>query len=80
MAEMTSSSAADSGVVDVDARGLKCPWPALHLARIMRQETRAVIVADDPIAPSEIATLAGERGWAVEEIQTQLGVGWRITR
>lgn len=77
---MTNSNAADWVVADIDARGLKCPWPALRLASAMRQATHAVIVADDPIAPSEIAALAAEHGWAVEELETQLGMGWRISR
>ncbi len=50
----------------VDARGLRCPWPALRLARAMREQGgtgRARIVADDPAAPREIAALAAERGW-----------------
>ena len=50
----------------VDARGLRCPWPALRLARAMRERGgvgRVRIVADDPAAPREIAALAAERGW-----------------
>lgn len=77
---MTSSDAADRPAVDIDARGLRCPWPALRLARSMRQSARTVIIADDPIAPAEIASLATEQGWIVEEIHTQLGLGWRISR
>jgi tRNA 2-thiouridine synthesizing protein A len=55
----------------VDARGLRCPWPALRLARAMREGgegTRVRIVADDPAAPREIAALAAERGWQVTEV------------
>ncbi len=50
----------------VDARGLRCPWPALRLARAMRDRGgvgQVRIVADDPAAPREIAALAAERGW-----------------
>lgn len=50
----------------VDARGLLCPWPAVRLARAARlaQERGTVrILADDPIAPREIAALCAERGW-----------------
>jgi hypothetical protein len=47
---------------------------------MMRQEVSTVIVADDPIAPAEISALAGEHGWAVEELRTQLGLGWRVSR
>lgn len=77
---MTNSNAAGGAIVDIDARGLKCPWPALRLARMMRAEKCVVIVADDPIAPTEISSLAGEKGWTVEEIRTPLGAGWRIFR
>lgn len=52
----------------VDARGLRCPWPALRLARAMREagtDARVRILADDPAAPREIAALAAERGWQV---------------
>lgn len=66
--------------VDIDARGLKCPWPALRLARAMRMMKAVVIVADDPIAPAEIAALAEERGWAVADLDTEIGLGWRISR
>ncbi|MBC2776935.1 sulfurtransferase TusA family protein [Parasphingopyxis marina] len=66
--------------VDIDARGLKCPWPALRLARTMRTAESAVIVADDPLAPREIAALAAERGWTVGPCATAIGPGWRVFR
>jgi len=49
----------------VDARGLRCPWPVLRLARAMRGANRVTILADDPQAPGEIAALATEQGWIV---------------
>lgn len=52
-----------SEAFQVDARGLKCPWPALRLARAMRDHHRVDILVDDPLAESEIASLSGERGW-----------------
>jgi len=52
--------------VEVDARGLRCHWPALRLARAFREGARRVrLRADDPVAPAEIAALAAERGWAL---------------
>jgi tRNA 2-thiouridine synthesizing protein A len=51
--------------VTVDARGLRCPWPVLRLARAMRSADRATIIADDPAAAGEIAALAAVQGWAV---------------
>jgi tRNA 2-thiouridine synthesizing protein A len=54
--------------VEVDARGLRCPWPALRLARAFRQGARKVrLHADDPAAPREIAALAAERGWRIQQ-------------
>lgn len=50
----------------LDARGLRCPWPALRLARAMREHGGPVrLVADDPAAPREIAALAAEHGWRI---------------
>jgi len=54
----------------VDARGLRCPWPVLRLAKAMRERpgsARVRILADDPAAPDEIAALAAERGWRIEQ-------------
>ncbi len=54
--------------VVVDARGMRCPWPALRLARAMRGlpagET-ARLLSDDPAAAGEVAALAAEHGWTV---------------
>ncbi len=55
----------------VDGRGLRCPWPALRLARAMREggvHATVRIVADDPAAPREIAALAAERGWEIAAV------------
>jgi tRNA 2-thiouridine synthesizing protein A len=49
----------------VDARGLRCPWPVLRLARAMRSADSATILADDPAAAAEIAALAEAQGWAL---------------
>jgi tRNA 2-thiouridine synthesizing protein A len=51
----------------VDARGMRCPWPALRLAKAMRDGGPVLILADDPIAPGEIRALAEQQGWAVTE-------------
>lgn len=51
----------------VDARGMLCPWPVIRLSRAVRElrgPGRVRILADDPIAGSEIAALCAERGWA----------------
>jgi tRNA 2-thiouridine synthesizing protein A len=51
--------------VTVDARGLRCPWPVLRLARAMRSVDSVTIIADDPAAPGEIAALAAAQGWTL---------------
>jgi tRNA 2-thiouridine synthesizing protein A len=62
----------------IDARGMRCPWPALRLARAMREGPAALIVADDPAAPREIALLAEERGWTATPVETPIGACWRV--
>jgi len=51
--------------VTVDARGMRCPWPVLRLARAMRSADSVAILADDPAAPGEITALAQAQGWAL---------------
>ena len=54
-------------MIRIDARGLKCPWPVIRLARAVRDgAVDVMILADDPIAPAEIAALAAANGWSVE--------------
>ncbi|UZW55287.1 sulfurtransferase TusA family protein [Sphingobium sp. JS3065] len=47
----------------IDARGLKCPWPALRVARAMRSADAVTIEADDPVAPTELEALARQQSW-----------------
>lgn len=44
----------------IDARGLRCPWPAIRLAKAMRDAGAGefLIHADDPAAPGEIERVA----------------------
>jgi tRNA 2-thiouridine synthesizing protein A len=61
----------------VDARGMKCPWPALRLARAMRGDLAVILLADDPQAGREVAALAAEHRWTVTaEAQGR----WRVCR
>ena len=60
----------------VDARGMRCPWPVLRLARAMRSTSCALLIADDPQAEKEVRALAAEQGWQV----AAEGDGWRVTR
>lgn len=62
---------------------MRCPWPALRLARAMREAAPGAtlrIVADDPAAPAELAALAGERGWRLDRVATVLGPGYIARR
>ncbi len=47
----------------IDARGMKCPWPALRAARALREHMMVTIRADDPIAEQELRALADLQGW-----------------
>ena len=50
----------------VDARGMRCPWPALRLARAVRDgAVRVTVLADDPNAATEIAAVAATKGWTL---------------
>ena len=47
----------------IDARGMRCPWPAIRLARALRDgATEIEILADDPAAPGELAAVAKAAG------------------
>jgi tRNA 2-thiouridine synthesizing protein A len=54
-----------SELVTVDARGMRCPWPTLRLARAMRQATAARLISGDPRAATEAAALALQLGWSI---------------
>jgi len=65
----------------VDARGLRCPWPVVRLARALREDGAPVtIVADDPLANTEIAAFATATGCSVILEETEIGTGWRVDR
>jgi tRNA 2-thiouridine synthesizing protein A len=55
-------------VTIVDARGLKCPWPALRAARALREAAYVEILADDPAAARELAALAAAQGLSFETV------------
>ncbi len=48
----------------VDARGLKCPWPVLRAARVMRECDAILLLADDPVALIDVPALAAANGWS----------------
>jgi tRNA 2-thiouridine synthesizing protein A len=65
----------------VDARGMRCPWPALRLARAMRDAADVLLIADDPQAGREVAALADEHDWRVEPETARDDAGrWRVRR
>ena len=71
----------DASALVVDARGMRCPRPALRLARAMREAADVLLIADDPQAGREVAALAGEHGWQVEPEGATPGEGrWRVRR
>lgn len=42
---------------------MRCPWPAIRLARALREGAAAIIVlADDPAAEGELRAVAGAAG------------------
>ena len=69
------------GPLVVDARGMRCPWPALRLARAMREAREVLLIADDPQAGREVAALADEHGWLVQgDAATATEGRWRVRR
>jgi tRNA 2-thiouridine synthesizing protein A len=76
---MTGLNAA--GTLVVDARGMRCPWPALRLARAMRDAADVLLIADDPQAGREVTALATEHGWLVDAESAADDAGrWRVRR
>lgn len=55
----------------MEARGLRCPLPALRLARAVREGGPGLylLLADDPAAQRDIPALCAERGWRLLEQQ-----------
>ncbi|MEN2747821.1 sulfurtransferase TusA family protein [Sphingomonas sp. T9W2] len=50
-------------MIRIDARGMRCPWPAIRLARALRDGATVVeIEADDPKAGGELASAAAAVG------------------
>ncbi|MDO9364329.1 MAG: sulfurtransferase TusA family protein [Sphingopyxis sp.] len=75
------TAAEGEGALVIDARGMRCPWPALRLARAMRGASDILLIADDPQAGREVAALANEHGWTVEDGASTANEGrWRVRR
>jgi Predicted redox protein, regulator of disulfide bond formation len=69
-----------SAAAVVDARGMRCPWPALRLARAMRAEHMVLLLADDPQAAREIAALAALQGLDGRDRERGVLAGHPLTR
>jgi tRNA 2-thiouridine synthesizing protein A len=78
MATVPTTNRADARLLDL--RGLRCPWPALRVARALREEQTPVLaVADDPAAAKEIAALAAETGWRCGYAQSLIGPAFLLS-
>lgn len=61
---MTASG--ETGPPIIDTRGLKCPWPVLRAARAMRSHDAILLLADDPVARTDVPALAQAHGWSAD--------------
>jgi tRNA 2-thiouridine synthesizing protein A len=59
-------------MIRIDARGMRCPWPAIRAARALRENAGEAIeiMADDPAAERELGLLAEAQGLSLETNQT----------
>ncbi|MEG3173092.1 sulfurtransferase TusA family protein [Sphingomonas sp. ZB1N12] len=67
-------------MVRIDARGMRCPWPAVRLAKALRSGERSVaIIADDPQAPTELAAVAASANATIEIVSDESSQTFVIT-
>lgn len=65
----------------IDARGMRCPWPAIRLARALREGADDVeIIADDPAAPGELAAVAKQSDSDISSASNELGPIFRVKK
>ncbi|WP_366810575.1 sulfurtransferase TusA family protein [Sphingomonas sp.] len=52
----------------IDARGMRCPWPAIRAAKALREHPGepVEVLADDPAAARELGLLAERMGRRIE--------------
>lgn len=58
----------DSAAATLDARGLRCPLPVLkarHAIKALGRGEVLLVIADDPVAPIDIANWCREDGHAL---------------
>jgi tRNA 2-thiouridine synthesizing protein A len=59
---------------------MRCPWPALRLAKALRNGERSVIIiADDPQAPTELAAVAASANATIEIVLDEISQTFVIT-
>ncbi|MGF1544306.1 MAG: sulfurtransferase TusA family protein [Parvularculaceae bacterium] len=62
---------AGTDIVEIDARGLRCPMPVVKLEAALRRlgpAARVRILADDPVAPVDIPHASLEAGCIAERL------------
>ncbi|WP_374139220.1 MULTISPECIES: sulfurtransferase TusA family protein [unclassified Sphingomonas] len=65
--------------VHIDARGMRCPWPAIRLARALRAGVLPIeIIVDDPAATRELTAVAKAAGLTIQPISNGLDTVFRI--
>lgn len=57
-----------AGFHSVEARGMRCPWPALRLAKAMRQHEKIVIYLDLEQSMTELDLVCDRSNWSRELI------------
>lgn len=67
-------------LIQVDARGLKCPLPVLRLRKVAEGRSgRIELLTDDPAAEADVPAFARERGWqVVERAAVERATRWLI--
>ena len=67
-------------MIHIDARGMRCPWPAIRLARALREHPGEgiEILADDPAAERELTQLAHAAGAHISPIVSTTFQGFRV--
>lgn len=67
-------------ILKIDARGQRCPWPAIRLARALREaHARIEIMADDPAAERELTAVATAAGATITRQMSQLSQIFHVT-
>jgi len=67
--------------VEVDARGTRCPYPVIALAMAARQHadgTQIVLLADDPVALTDVPAWCRMTGSELQEVREE-DTYWRLT-